>query len=167
MCLALYPYSRLRLEFRTLPIEGLVAMKRTTGTRRRPAVHITLTRAARLHRLVMVLAAQGQTREKLLSDLNMGLRTFYRELELLKRCGVKVRLAKKLYVLHGTAQEAEGRLPFPDPQLSFAEMAELSQGPGAAAKRLAELLASVVNPAAQPARGPKSRRGPRGKRGTK
>ena len=45
-----------------------------------------------------------------------------------------------------TAAEAEGRLPFPDPQLSFAEMAELAQCPGPAGKRLAELLAAVIKP---------------------
>ena len=128
-----------------------------TGSRRRPAVHITLGRASRLHRLVTVLAAGARTREELLGELGIGLRTFYRELELLKRCGVRVRLVKKAYTLLSTAEEAEGRLPFPDPQLSFAEMAELSRGTGEAARRLADLLASVI---AAPARAekPKGRR---------
>src|SRR4051812_42769956 len=112
-------------------------MTRSGSSRRRPAVHITLGRAARLHRLVTVLAASPRAREDLLAVLGIGLRTFYRELELLKRCGVKIRLTKKQYTLQSTAEEAEGRLPFPDPQLSFAEMAELSRGPGAAAARLA------------------------------
>jgi hypothetical protein len=75
----------------------------------------------------------------------MGLRTFYRELELFKRCGVKVRHKDKAYTLQATAEQAEGRLPFPDPQLSFAEMAELSRHPGEAAKRLAEMLDRVIN----------------------
>jgi hypothetical protein len=44
-----------------------------------------------------------------------------------------------------TAAEALGRLPFPDPQLSFAEMAELAACDCAAGHRLAGLLASVVN----------------------
>jgi hypothetical protein len=109
-------------------------------------VHITLDRAARLYRLVSLLASGGRTRDEILQQSAIGLRTFYRELDLLKRCDVRIRLAKKLYVLHGTAEDAEGKLPFPDPQLSFAEMAELSRGPGAAAQRLAELLASVVAP---------------------
>ena len=115
------------------------------GTRRRPSVHITLQRAARLHRLVWYLAETPRTRELILSYLSIGLRTFYRELELLKRCGVKVRHRHKLYTLLATAVQAEGRLPFPDPQLSFAEMAELAACPCDAGKRLAELLASVVN----------------------
>src|SRR4051812_42207906 len=100
--------------------EGKGTMTRSGSSRRRPAVHITLGRAARLHRLVTVLAAGPRAREDLLTVLGIGLRTFYRELELLKRCGVKIRLTKKQYTLQSTAEEAEGRLPFPDPQLSFA-----------------------------------------------
>ena len=81
----------------------------------------------------------------ILSELRIGLRTFYRELELLKKCAVKVRHKHKLYHLVPTAAEALGRLPFPDPQLSFAEMAELAVCDCAAGRRLAELLAAVVN----------------------
>jgi hypothetical protein len=113
--------------------------------RRRPSVHITLQRAARLHRLVRFLAGGPRPRAAVLSELRIGLRTFYRELELLKRCGVKVRHKAKLYHLLPTATEAEGRLPFPDPQLSFAEMAELAQCDCAAGRRLAELLGAVIN----------------------
>ena len=120
-------------------------MTNAPSSRRRPSVHITLQRAARLHRLVWFLAETPHTREAILSHLGIGLRTFYRELELLKRCGVKVRHRDKLYTLLATAKHAEGRLPFPDPQLSFAEMAELAACPCEAGKRLAELLATVVN----------------------
>jgi len=122
--------------------------------RRRPSVHITLQRAARLHRLVRSLAAGPRDRPAVLSELRIGLRTFYRELELLKRCGVKVRHKAKRYHLLLTAAEAEGRLPFPDPQLSFAEMAELARCDCPAGMRLAELLAAVIN---QPEPGKKKR----------
>jgi hypothetical protein len=86
-----------------------------------------------------------RTRSVILSELRIGLRTFYRELELLKKCGVKVRHKHKLYHLLPTAAEALGRLPFPDPQLSFAEMAELAVCDCGAGRRLADLLAAVVN----------------------
>jgi hypothetical protein len=135
-------------------------MKRAQANRRRPAVHITLTRAARLHRLLMLLAEAPRTRDVILGTLAMGLRTFYRELELLHRCGVKIQHREKTYHLHGTAADAEGKLPFPDPQLSFAEMAELARHPGAAARRLAELLQTVINLPA-----PAKRRAGRGGRG--
>jgi predicted DNA-binding transcriptional regulator YafY len=108
-------------------------------------MHITLGRAARLHRLVMFLAERPRRREEVLAELGMGLRTFYRELDLLKRCGVRIALREKAYTLTSTADQAEGRLPFPDPQLSFAEMAELSRCPGDAGRRLAEMLAAVID----------------------
>lgn len=131
-------------------------MSRAKGSRKRPAVHITMGRASRLYRLVHVLAGEGRARDRLLRDLSLGLRTFYRELELLRRCGIKVELDGRTYKLKGTPQDAEGRLPFPDPQLSFAELAELSQGPGDAARRLAELLARVTSEPTPPRRGRKA-----------
>lgn len=133
-------------------------MKRPPSNRRRPSVHITLVRAARLHRLVMLLAESARSREQVLSALGIGLRTFYRELELLKRCGVKVQLKDRAYRLYGTTEQAEGRLPFPDPQLSFAEMAELARHPGPAAQRLAEMLQAVIS-APTPAKPAKGRAG--------
>jgi hypothetical protein len=93
----------------------------------------------------MFLAACPRSRESILAELAIGLRTFYRELELLHRCGVKIQQKNKLYTLLSTTAQAEGRLPFPDPQLSFAEMQELSRCPGEAGKRLAALLDSVVH----------------------
>jgi hypothetical protein len=95
----------------------------------------------------------------------MGLRTFYRELELLKRCGVKVRHKDKVYVLLATYEQAEGRLPFPDPQLSFAEMAELARHPGEAAKRLAEMLDRVVNAPPPPKKSGRGRKSAKPKGG--
>ncbi len=115
-------------------------MKSPASIRRRPSVHITLQRAARLNRLVRLLGSRPSTRHAILSELRIGLRTFYRELELLNRCGVKIRHKRKMYHLVPTPAEAEGRLPFPDPQLSFAEMAELAQcncAAGQTARRLA------------------------------
>jgi hypothetical protein len=120
-------------------------MINAASPRRRPSVHITLQRASRLHQLIRFLAEKPQTRSAILADLRIGLRTFYRELDLLSRCGVKVRQKTKLYHLVPSAAEAGGRLPFPDPQLSFAEMAELAQCACPAGKRLAELLAMVTS----------------------
>lgn len=93
----------------------------------------------------MILGSGPVLKPDLLTRLGIGLRTFYRELELLKKCGIRFRLDRSGYLLKMTPEDAEGRLPFPDPQLSFAEMAELSRLPGPAATRLAALLASVVS----------------------
>ena len=131
-------------------------MSSSESRRRRPSVHITLQRAARLHRLVRFLAAAPRSRPAILSELRIGLRTFYRELELLKRCGVKVRFRSKVYTLSATVEQAEGRLPFPDPQLSFAEMAELAQCDCPAGRRLADLLAEVINQPEPPKKRPRN-----------
>jgi hypothetical protein len=93
----------------------------------------------------MLLAQRPHTREEILRELLIGLRTFYRELELMGRCGIRVRQKDRAYSLLTTVEQAKGRLPFPDPQLSFAEMADLSRSPGAAGRRLAELLARVLH----------------------
>jgi len=133
-------------------------MSTQSSSRRRSAVHITLQRAARLHRLVRFLAGAARARPAILSELRVGLRTFYRELELLKKCGVSVRHKQKRYHLLPTGSEALGRLPFPDPQLSFAEMAELAACLCGAGRRLSELLDAVVNdPGPAKTRGRKSK----------
>lgn len=126
-------------------------MKRATA-RRRPAGHISLGRAARLYRLVAILGERPRDRDSLLADLAVGLRTFYRELDLLRRCGIKVRRDGRSYDLKTSPDDARGRLPFPDPQLSFAEMAELSRHDGEASRRLAGLLEAVINPTPPPKR---------------
>lgn len=119
-------------------------MARTARTRRRPTIQISQGRAARLHRLVTLMADQPAARDDLLRSLSIGLRTFYRELDLLRRCAIRVRRAGKTYLLEASVADAEARLPFPDPQLSFAEMAELARLPGEAARRLAANLKTVL-----------------------
>lgn len=114
------------------------------GQRRRSSVQITEARAARLHRLVRNLATAVQTRQELLDDLGIGLRTFYRELEFLRRRGIGVRLTARKYTMTTTVERAENSLPFPDPRLSFAEMRELAQGTSPAAQRLSRLLGRVL-----------------------
>jgi hypothetical protein len=120
-------------------------MKPRPNSRRRPGVEITLGHAARLLRFVRLLDQNPCGREELLRELGIGLRTFYRELEFVKKRGIKVRRKDRAYSLLTTARKAEGLLPFPDPQLSFAEVAELARCPGDAGQRLADLLARVIH----------------------
>ena len=96
------------------------------GGRRRISIHITRERASRLFNLLRLLEERSRTRDEILKAQRIGLRTFYRELDLLKRCGVKVLHKDRLYTLASSASGAGGRLPFPAPQLSFAEMSELA-----------------------------------------
>ena len=79
---------------------------------------------------VALLAERPHDRESLLTGLGVGLRTFYRELDMLRRCGIKVQRADRAYNLKTTAEDAQGRLPFPDPQFSFAEMVGTRPTPG-------------------------------------
>lgn len=134
-------------------------MKSSLTSRRRPAFKISFSRAARLHRLIVLLAERPRPRPEVLGELRIGFRTFYRDLELLKRHGIKIQRRKKDYILPISAEAAELRLPFPDPQLSFAEMAELSRGPGKTGARLAAILARVVQHPPQ-SRRLRSRSGP-------
>jgi hypothetical protein len=132
---------------------GAAEASRRTGGRRRPSVEITLGRAARLRRFVSLLAQKPRTRDEVLRELGIGLRTFYRELDFVKRLGIRVGRKDRAYSLQTTTEKAEGLLPFPDPQLSFAEVAELARHPGEAARRLAGLLARVSNHPGAKARG--------------
>jgi hypothetical protein len=120
-------------------------MRRRLDRRHRPAVKITMGRAARLRRFVALLAQRPRGRDEILREIGIGLRTFYRELVLVKKCGIKVLIRDRAYTIPAPAESAEGLLPFPDPQLSFAEMLELSRGPGRAAERLAGMLARVTH----------------------
>jgi hypothetical protein len=119
-------------------------MKRNPA--KRPAVNISLARASRLYRLVALLGERPRDRESLLEGLGVGLRTFYRELDLMRRCAIKVQRVDRTYNLKSSTEDAQGRLPFPDPQLNFAEMKELARYEGEASKRLANLLSTVIDP---------------------
>src|SRR5262245_6032016 len=120
-------------------------MERARGKRRgrAPASRVTLPRASRLYRMVRYLGGGPRARADLLEDVAIGLRTFYRELELVRRCGVGIRLRDGRYQLIGPAEEAGGKLPVPDPHLNLAEVAELARSPGPAGRRMAELLTAV------------------------
>jgi hypothetical protein len=140
--------------------------KKRGRTRRRAAATITLTRAARLFQLVRFLSSGPQPRDQVQHGLGIGLRTFYRELEMLKRLGVRIRLDHKTYLMTSSAEEAEARLPFPDPHLTFAEMRALSSCPGEVGARLAALYNEVLQTATRPSEPRKKK--PRGRaRGSK
>jgi predicted DNA-binding transcriptional regulator YafY len=142
---------------------GEMEMAKKRGrTRRRAAATITLTRAARLFQLVRFLASGPQPRDQVQHGLGIGLRTFYRELELLKRLGVRIQFDQKTYRMVTSAEEAEARLPFPDPHLTFAEMRVLASCPGEVGARLGALYREVLAAATHPT-DPRKKK-PRGRR---
>ena len=56
------------------------------------------------------------------------MRSFYRDLELLRAAGVPVTLEAKRYTLGEDVKSAIARLPFPDPHLTLGEAQQLAKG---------------------------------------
>jgi predicted DNA-binding transcriptional regulator YafY len=105
---------------------------------------VTGDRAGRLFRTITLLATAPQTREVLTRRLDLDVRGFYRDLELLREYGVTVALANHRYTLGESAESALAKLPFPDPHLSLQEAIELSQGRTGAHRKLKGLIETIV-----------------------
>lgn len=105
---------------------------------------VTAERAARLHQLVVLLAAGPQTRDALRRRLRMDVRSFYRDLELLRGAGIAVPLQDRHYVLAMTPTQAYALLPFPDPHLTLGDAAQLAKGNGPAQRKLRAIFDQIV-----------------------
>lgn len=112
-------------------------MARKTAT---PAIRITSERAGRLHRLLKSLADGPLSRISMLKKLKVGMRTFYRDLDLLRECGIVVNVESKGYVLEGSMNDALTCLPFPDPELTFGDAVSLAKGRTAAHAKLRQMI---------------------------
>lgn len=104
---------------------------------------LTQERAARLVRLLNLLGGGPITRAGLTRRLGLGIRGFYRDLEVLRAVGIEVALTAGRYVLQDKAEEAIERLPFPDPGLSLGEARQLSKGRTPAHRKIKSLLESI------------------------
>ncbi|HMC66411.1 MAG TPA: hypothetical protein VKI65_15865 [Gemmataceae bacterium] len=113
---------------------------------------VTPERAARLYRLLRLLAAGPQTRPALTRRLRLDLRSFYRDLELLRAAGIELRLHNSHYRLHEPIAAALTQLPFPDPHLNLGEARLLAKGRTPAHRKLKEQLARIVKPVSGQAR---------------
>lgn len=109
-----------------------------------PSANLSQERAARLYRLIDTLAERPQTRGQLLRRLRVGMRTFYRDLDLLRECRVDIGLNDQKYGLNSTLAVALERLPFPNPELSFAEAALLAKGRSKANQKIRAMLTSMT-----------------------
>ena len=109
-----------------------------------PATSVTPERAARLSKLLDLLSATGKPRQVLLSKLDLDLRGFYRDLKTLRERGIEVRVGRDIYRLDGELDQARAKLPCPDPNLSLAELEQLSKGRTEAHRKLQKLLQMVV-----------------------
>jgi hypothetical protein len=105
---------------------------------------VTADRAARLYKLLRLLAAGPQKRDTLTKRLRLDVRGFYRDLELLHRAGITIDLAKHRYTLEQDPDDAIARLPFPDPRLSLGEVQQLAKGRTRAHRKLQQLVGQIV-----------------------
>ena len=89
---------------------------------------ISHERASRLYRLVKILAESPVGRAQLVKRLKVGLRTFYRDVDLLRECAIEIETQRGGYRLGCSLDEALLRVPFPDPELTFGEIVILMKG---------------------------------------
>ena len=105
-----------------------------------PTVGISMDRAGRLFHLLEALAEGAHSRAALMRRLRSGLRTFYRDLDLLRTLGVDVRTEAEGYSLHTSLEEALACVPFPDPELTFGDVMTLMRGRSSTHRKLKRLF---------------------------
>ena len=121
-----------------------MASKRSSRPAPSPGA-VTPERAARLSRLVHLVGKRPQTREELMRRLRLDVRSFYRDLEVLRAAGIRLSLRDRRYELAEDPAAAAGRLPFPDPHLTLAEAGQLARGRTAAHQKVRKLVERIVN----------------------
>lgn len=107
------------------------------------SVAVTADRARRLVRLLTLLGGGPQSRATLVRRLKLGVRGFYRDLEVLRAVNIAVELVKGKYLLSEDMTEAIERLPFPDPGLSLGEARLLAKGRSPAHRKMRDLLQEI------------------------
>ena len=104
---------------------------------------VTTERSKRLFHLLKLLGAGPLSRATLTRKLRLGVRGFYRDLEVLRAVGIEVQLTKGKYVLDEEVASAAERLPFPDPMLNLGEARLLTKGRSKAHRKLRDLLEEI------------------------
>lgn len=114
--------------------------------RRRPAgptAAITFERAVRIYRLLCILAESPQTRPVLIRRLAVGVRDFYRDLEILRTANVRVMYHQGKYSLATGLAQAQAAMPFPNPGFTLGEVEGLARGRSAVHRRLREQVKAL------------------------
>ena len=108
-------------------------------------IALTAQRAARLYKLLTLLAEGPLTRRILLSRLKIDVRGFYRDLEALRGFRIEIGLGlDNRYALPLKLDEALARLPYPDPGLSVRDVLQLCNGSTAAHRKLKQSVSSFL-----------------------
>lgn len=112
---------------------------------------VTAPRTARLYRLLQLLADGPQTLAALTRKLRCDVRSFYRDLKLLRGIGFVIPLSEQRYYLEGGVSDAVAALlPFPDPSLTLAEAQQLARGTTAAHRKLQGQIEQIIPAAGKP-----------------
>lgn len=88
---------------------------------------LTTARASRLFKLLNLLEGSTRARATLLKRLDFDLRSFYRDIEVMREFGIEITVQGDKYTLATSLTDALQKLPFPDPGLSFADVMEMSK----------------------------------------
>jgi hypothetical protein len=104
---------------------------------------VSLERATRLYRMLSLLGQGAQTRASLVRRLRLGIRGYYRDLEVLRAVGIIVEFSAGKYHLREDLATAIERLPFPDPNLNLGEARLLAKGRSRAHKKIREHLQKI------------------------
>ena len=116
--------------------------KASSGKRRR--ARVSAARAGRLFRLLKLVSAAPVPRAVLLKKLRLGMRTFYRDVDLLRACGVLVDVDGEGYRLLGSLHDALNVLPFPDPELTFGDVEVLLKGRSPTHQKIKQLFQRIT-----------------------
>ena len=103
---------------------------------------ITSERAARLYQFLSQLEGGPKTRSHLEKKLKIGMRTFYRDLEVLRAFDIALATEGGKHVLNDPKWKSKLRVP--DPNWTFAEAASMASGKSEASKKIADLLANLT-----------------------
>lgn len=114
--------------------------------RKEPAANKALSRerAGRICRLLRFLGSGSKTRSQILRRLRVDIRTFYRDLELLRQCGIRIGLERRRYMLASTVDQAIACLPMPDIGLTIGEALALAKGRTKVHQRLKKELKQIT-----------------------
>lgn len=119
-------------------------MDHKTAASQAGRVKISEERAGRLYKLLKLLAHDSLARATLLRKLSVGMRTFYRDVDLLRECGVAIETHEGAYQLLGTLEQALAQLPFPDPELTFGDVLALMKGRSGAHQKLRRVFGQLT-----------------------
>lgn len=109
-----------------------------------PAIRISGERAGRLYKILKVLDGGPATRAQLLKTLKTGMRTFYRDVDLLRECGIRIDTVENGYELHDKLSDAVNQLPFPEPNLTFGDVLSLMKGRSKSHQKLRGMFEKIT-----------------------